>query len=184
MISRMVSNSGLGVISAQDVKILSEISNTVAGPAVLSPAQTEMIALLTKKANDGEDGGQAFSDEAAENLVEAVHNMGPQMSPGEAAEAKRLLQAVESTLTDSEAEVALLFIESLMPRLDAATVKVAVEAAKNSNLLPDDAKVCSARILSLCNFDICTFAKMAIFTQKHTAMNLWRKTNHKNTFSL
>ena len=64
MISKMVSNSGLGDISSQDVKVLSEITNVIGGPPALSPAKAEMIALLTKAANE---------DEAASGSVGGAH---------------------------------------------------------------------------------------------------------------
>ena len=91
MISRMVSNSGLGQISAQDVKILSEITNIVGGPPALTPAKSEMIALLTMTANDAEtssapSGGKEISSEMtekdAQKIMEVLHDMGPSISQG------------------------------------------------------------------------------------------------------
>jgi len=145
MISRMVSNSGLGEISSQDVKVLSEITNVVGGPPALSPAKAEMIALLTKAANEDEavsaaGGSNELSDKDAQTIMEVLHGMGPSMTPAEKAEVKVMLQNAESSLSDTEAEVALLFLEHLSPKLDVPTVKVAVEAAQ-ANLKPSDAKV-------------------------------------------
>ena len=144
MISRMVSNSGLGPISSQDVKILSEITNIVGGPPALSPAKSEMISLLTKKANEDDSQPSAdepISDKDAEKIMAALHVMGPSISPNEKSEVKALLQNVESPLSFDEAEVAFLFIEHLMQKLDTQTVKVAVDAAKTANIKPSDAQV-------------------------------------------
>ena len=66
--------------------------------------------------------------------------MGESISPAEKSEVKQMLQSAESSLTDVEAEVAILFIEHLMPRLEPATVKVAVEAAQAASLKPADAQ--------------------------------------------
>jgi hypothetical protein len=144
MISRMVSNSGLGPISSQDVKILSEITNIVGGPPALSPAKSEMISLLTKKANEDDSqpsSERQLSDKDAEKIMAVLHEMGSSISPNEKSEVKALLQNVESTLSSDEAEVAFLFIEHLMQKLDTQTVKVAVDAAKTANIKPSDAEV-------------------------------------------
>ena len=156
MISKMVSNSGLGDISSQDVKVLSEITNVIGGPPALSPAKAEMIALLTKAANEdeaasGSVGGDSneLSDKDAQTIMEVLHEMGPSMTPAEKAEVKVMLQNADASLSDTEAEIALLFLEQLTPRLDVPTVKAAVEAAQ-ANLKPSDAKVpCSIQKLQL-----------------------------------
>jgi hypothetical protein len=65
----MVSNSGLGQISSQDVKVLSEITNLVGGPPALTPAKAEMIALLTKAANDGEETPVSSNNEISDKVT-------------------------------------------------------------------------------------------------------------------
>ena len=71
------------------------------------------------------------------------------MTPAEKAEVKVMLQNADASLSDTEAEIALLFLEQLTPRLDVPTVKAAVEAAQ-ANLKPSDAKVpCSLQKLQL-----------------------------------
>jgi hypothetical protein len=91
MISRMVSNSGLGSISAQDVKILSEITNIVGGPPALTPAKSELISLLTLKANEDEtsaappgekETSPEMSQKDAQKIMEVLHDMGPSISQG------------------------------------------------------------------------------------------------------
>jgi hypothetical protein len=46
--------------------------------------------------------------------MEVLHGMGPSMSSVEKSEVKVMLQNAESSLTDAEAEVALLFLEHLV----------------------------------------------------------------------
>ena len=82
-----------------------------------------------------------MTDNDAIKITEALHGMGESISPAEKSEVKQMLQSAESSLTDVEAEVAILFIEHLMPRLEPATVKVAVEAAQAASLKPADAQV-------------------------------------------
>ena len=163
MISRMVSNSGLGSISSQDVKILSEITNVVGGPPSLTPAKTEMIALLTKKANEENAESSSSSsagresetiETAAVKIMEVLHaSSGPLITPREKTEVRALVKSIESSLSSDEAEVAVLFIEHLMPKIDVEMIKVATDAAKSANIKPSDVQVCSIQLLSATGTD-------------------------------
>ena len=51
------------------------------------------------------------------------------------------MQSLEPSLSNTEAEVAILFIEHLMSNLDIKTVMVATEAAKSADIKPQDVEV-------------------------------------------
>ena len=51
------------------------------------------------------------------------------------------MQSLEPSLSNTEAEVAILFIEHLMSNLDIKTVMVATEAAKSADIKPKDVEV-------------------------------------------
>ena len=51
------------------------------------------------------------------------------------------MQSLEPSLSNTEAEVAILFIEHLMSNLDIKTVMVVTEAAKSADIKPKDVEV-------------------------------------------
>ena len=51
------------------------------------------------------------------------------------------MQSLEPSLSNTEAAVAILFIEHLMSSLDVKTVMVATEAAKSADIQPKDVEV-------------------------------------------
>lgn len=67
------------------------------------------------------------------------------------------MQKVQPSLTDQEAEVAVLFLEHIVPKVDAKTVMAATEAAKSGRV-----NQCNIQVkITNCDFQSCFFHQVS-----------------------